>query len=193
MSTERFKLHALLLSLCVSGLLVPTTASSTPRPASLPHSASDESAQLSQAAFEPPPRQGSPSRTASGGSRDGSQCAQDSGAGFPLATLGAAEAVEITTDSRPTFRVQIPKTSAQSAELSLFDANGAGVYQTSLSLTNTPTIASVKLPDTAPALQPNQDYYWIFAVICTPGDRLQDRWVSGSIRYVETSASRLSD
>jgi hypothetical protein len=136
--------------------------------------------------FEPPPGQDRPDQTAGGGSRGGGRCPHDSIDEQPLTALVTKDPVYITSDPYPTVQIQVPQTMAETAEFSLFDANGNGVYQTSISLPAHSQVIDIHLPANEPALQPNQNYQWVFALVCEPNDRLQDRSISGWIRRVES-------
>jgi hypothetical protein len=92
---------------------------------------------------------------------------------------------------RPTFLVYVPRTSAENAEFSLSSRDGHGVYRTTVALTNTPNIISITLPTQAESLEIGKSYNWSFAIICNPSDRLEDRFVTGSVQRIELDLTRL--
>ncbi|MBD2033504.1 DUF928 domain-containing protein [Leptolyngbya sp. FACHB-321] len=147
--------------------------------------------QLTQS--NPPPRK-NPSGTASGGRRDSIVCPQD--AAMPktdagLIALSPTTKPGTTLAERPSFLVYVPKTSAKTAEFSLRDDNGRGVYRTTLDLTNTSGIIRLNLPAQAPPLNVGEQYTWSFAVVCDPNRRLNDRFVTGMVQRIEFDLTRL--
>jgi len=151
-----------------------------------------EMTQLAQS-NAPPPRK-NPGGTVSGGRRDPIVCPQDSGmprTGSELVALSPATKPGTTLAERPSFLVYVPKTSAKTAEFSLRDDNGRGVYRTTLNLTNTSGIISLSLPAQAPPLNVGEQYIWSFAVVCDPNRRLSDRFVTGMVQRIEFDSTRL--
>jgi hypothetical protein len=141
----------------------------------------------------PPPRT-NPGGTVSGGRRDPLACPQD--ASMPktdsgLIALSPTTKPGTTLAERPSFLVYVPKTSAKTAEFSLRDHNGRGVYRTSLALANTSGIISLRLPAQAPPLKVGEPYTWSFAVVCNPNNRLNDRFVTGMVQRIEFDPTRL--
>jgi hypothetical protein len=142
----------------------------------------------------PPPPPKNPGSSAPGGRRDRSACPQDTEAattGPILTALSPTTKPGLTLAERPTFLVYVPKTSAKTAEFSLRNQNGSGVYRTTLTLTNTPDIVSISLPSNAPALEIKKRYMWSFAVICNPSDRVEDQFVTGTVQRTELEPTRL--
>jgi hypothetical protein len=147
--------------------------------------------QLAQS--DPPPRK-NPDGTVSGGRRDLTVCPQD--AKMPktasgLIALSPTTKPGTTLAERPSFLVYVPKTSAKTAEFSLRDYNGRGVYRTTLNLNSTSGIISLSLPTQAPPLKIGEQYNWSFAVICNPNNRLNDRFVTGVVQRIEFDPVRL--
>jgi hypothetical protein len=140
----------------------------------------------------PPPPPKNPGSSVPGGRRDPNACPQDEpiGAGALLTALSPVNQAGLTLADQPTFLVYVPKTSAQTAEFSLRNREGRGVYRTTLALTN-PGLVSISLPPSVPPLAMSQPYTWAFAMICQPGDRLNDRFVTGSIQRTELDPTRL--
>jgi hypothetical protein len=149
--------------------------------------------QLAQSNPPPPPK--NPGSSSPGGRRDSSACPQDADTATTdqgLTALSPTTKPGLTLAERPTFFVFVPKTSAKTAEFSLRDRKGSGVYRTTLDLTKTPGIMSVNLPAQAPALEVGQEYLWSFAVICNPSDRIDDRFVTGTVQRITLEPTRLS-
>jgi hypothetical protein len=151
----------------------------------------------------PPPPRRNPGGSAAGGRRDPSACPQDGAASptsstatSPAATAPLLTALSPTTPpgstlaERPTFLVYVPRTNAETAEFSLRDQENRGVYRTTITLTQTPDIISISLPEQA-VLEVDRPYTWSFAVICNPDDRVEDRFVTGSVQRIELEPTRL--
>jgi Domain of Unknown Function (DUF928) len=84
-----------------------------------------------------------------------------------------------TTQSHPTFWFYVPFSTDGFASMRLVIQNettretiGEPIPITAKAL---PGIVSVSIPETAPALQPNQTYRWIFVLTCTGGTELAIR------------------
>ncbi|MGI0484016.1 DUF928 domain-containing protein [Pantanalinema rosaneae CENA516] len=135
------------------------------------------------ASFDPPPEQGSPAGTAGGGSRPAqSACFPQTSHLSGLTALSPTAYVGLTTRDRPTVHIYLPATTAQMAELSLFDAQGRGIYQTTVPISSTDTLVRFSFPSTAPILSADQPYYWAVALICNPNQRTDDWIIGGWIR-----------
>lgn len=148
--------------------------------------------QLAQS--NPPPPPTNPGSSSAGGRRDAAACPQDAIATTARPLLTALSPVAepgLTLAERPTFLVYVPATSAQTAEFSLRDQAGRGVYRTTVALTQTPTLVSISLPTQAAPLEGGKPYTWAFAIICNPDDRLEDRFVTGRVQRAELDAARL--
>lgn len=149
---------------------------------------------LNSASFEPPPRKDAPrSGTAGGGSRtDSLACASSIQTKTKtLTALSPGKHVGLSHNRRPVLFVYLPKTNAQVAELSLFDAKMNGIYQTNISVANNKGFIAIQLPDSAPSLVKNQPYYWSFALTCNPNDRTEDLVVGGWVEYRQLSQNLL--
>ncbi|MBM0744408.1 DUF928 domain-containing protein [Phormidium sp. CLA17] len=170
------------------GVIAPSIASPTQFQLS---SASQSTIQLAQSNPPPPPK--NPGRSSPGGRRNPSNCPQDAEApSSPLLTaLSPATKPGFTLAERPTFLVYVPKTSAKNAEFSLRSRGGRGIYRTTVALTNTPNLITLTLPAQAPPLTVEQPYTWLFAIICSPSDRLDDRFVTGMVQRIEFDSARL--
>lgn len=126
-----------------------------------------------------PPKRGAPSATTGGASR--SFCVTGK---TPLTVLTPSTALGLTTAAHPTFFLYVPKTAAKSAEFVLRDTDENDVYRATVALAGTPGIVSITLPNSAPVLEVNKDYRWFFSMICRPGDRLEDVFVSAWVQRV---------
>lgn len=133
--------------------------------------------------FDPPPDQGSPTGTAGGGSRPMQSACFPKATGWSgLVALSPTTYVGLTTHDRPTVRVYLPATTAQVAELSLFDAQGRGLYQTIVPISRTDSLMRFAFPAAAPVLSAQQPYYWTVALICNQNQRTDDWIIGGWIR-----------
>jgi hypothetical protein len=143
----------------------------------------------------PPPPPNNPGSSAAGGRRNLSTCPQDAIAattGSLLTALSPTTTTGLSLAERPTFLVYVPSTSAENAEFSLRSQEGRGVYRTTVSLTDTPNLISIPLPDQIAPLEIGRLYVWSFAIICNPDNRLEDQFVTGSIQRIELNPDRLS-
>jgi len=150
-------------------------------------------AQLAQS--NPPPPPTNPGSSAAGGRRDSSSCPQDAGAqasSLLLTALSPTMKPGFTLAERPTFLVYVPKTSAKNAEFSLRGRGRRGIYRTMVALTTTPNLIRITLPRQVLPLEVGKPYAWSFAIICNPSDRLDDRFVTGTVQRIELDAARLS-
>lgn len=109
------------------------------------------------------PRRGAPGNRRSAGKRDCIPETQNEKdiltAIIPKTNLG------LTIAERPTFWVYVPyaPNSSLSLEFSLKDGDKA-IYSETFSLTNTPGIVSIHLPDTVSNLEVDKSYTWHFKV-----------------------------
>lgn len=160
-----------------------------------PGTAGEVVPQLTQLAqSNPPPPRRNPDSSVSGGRRDPIVCPED--ASMPrtdsgLVALSPTARPGTTLAERPSFLVYVPQTSASTAEFSLRDYNGRGVYRTTLDLANTSGIVSLSLPAEAPPLEIGEQYTWSFTIICDPNYRLSDRFVTGTVQRIEFDPTRL--
>ena len=141
----------------------------------------------------PPPPPTNPGSSSAGGRRDPANCPQDTGAAAsPLLTaLSPTAKPGFTLVERPTFLVYVPKTSARNAEFSLRRRSGQGAYRTTVALTHTPDLIRITLPTQASPLEVGEPYTWSFAIICNPNDRLDDRFVTGTVQRITLDPTRL--
>lgn len=92
--------------------------------------------------------------------------------------------VGLTVSENPTFFVNLPSTSAKSAEFILFDSTNEVVYATTFALSTTPGVVSFTLPkdnNGQSVLEAGKRYHWVFSVICNPTDGGQNIEIIGEI------------
>ena len=78
-------------------------------------------------------------------------------------------AVDKTAVARPTFFVSLPSLPSATAQFTLQDEAGRKeLHNVDFKLTGKPGIVGVTLPESAPALQVGQKYFWQMAVACDP-------------------------
>jgi hypothetical protein len=136
------------------------------------------------AQIEPPPTSPAPSSTTSGGTRPAQACLKST-LKVPqrLIALNASKVIGFTQSDRPTLSIYIPRNTAQFLELSLFDEQKQGLYQTTLSIQNQSGLIGLPLPNDAPKLVKGKNYYWTVAVVCNINDRTEDQIIGGWIQY----------
>ncbi|TVQ20545.1 MAG: DUF928 domain-containing protein [Leptolyngbya sp. DLM2.Bin15] len=152
---------------------------------------------IHQVTFEPPPGQDRPDQTAGGGSRGSRQCPADMAAANSVDNMEAAsQAValhvvsgEETTVPYPTIDIQVPETSATAATFSFLTEEGHVLYEAVMPLDAVPDIVSVALPEHQPGLAVGERYYWMFALVCDPENRLLDVAIGGTVKRVGSHAS----
>lgn len=131
-----------------------------------------------------PPNRGAPMTTAGGASR--SSCVQG---GQSLTLLVPDSTLGLTLSAHPSFFVYVPPSQAKSAEFVIKDAADNDVYRATVPLSSKAGIVSLKLPQNAPGLEVGKDYRWYFSMVCRPGDRLEDVFVSAWIQRVTPDAA----
>lgn len=142
--------------------------------------------------FEPPPEDATPRGTAGGASRG--TCLQSGyreASGLEVAALMPESRHGLSVAERPTFFIAVSGNAIQ-AELSLWDEDYNGIYQTALSLTNVPGVVGIPLPADAPDLTPGKSYKWSLAVICDTNNRNRDAVVEGWVQRTEANANLLA-
>ncbi|HAX79974.1 MAG TPA: hypothetical protein DCY88_30100 [Cyanobacteria bacterium UBA11372] len=96
---------------------------------------------------------------------------------------------ELTTQAHPTIFLYIPDGTIVSAELSLWDRNQNGLYQTTVSLSGKSGIVGIELPDAAPSLEVGNRYKWSLALICDRTERSRDLVVEGWMQRTQLSST----
>jgi hypothetical protein len=100
-------------------------------------------------------------------------------------------AVDKTAVARPTFFVALPALPEGSAQFTLQDEAGRKqLHSVSFKLTGKAGIVGVTLPESAPALQVGQKYFWQMAVACDPDQPSKLSVISSWVERVPTPAAR---
>jgi len=91
--------------------------------------------------------------------------------------------VEKTTKAYPTWYFFVPYQPRLGIETEfvLIDETEKIIYQETFPLRDTPGILKFSLPVETTGLEVNQDYRWVFSVICNPRNRSGDATVNGWI------------
>ncbi|ACB51595.1 DUF928-containing protein [Crocosphaera subtropica ATCC 51142] len=128
---------------------------------------------------------GAPKKSAGGGTRsDDETCLTNEENEPPLVVLMPnRENKGKTASDTPTFYGYIPTTTATQGEFVLVDADNNEVYYTQFPLPSTPGIIKLEIPKTV-ALKPGS-YNWSLMVICDSRYRNRDKYVEGSLEYVD--------
>lgn len=140
--------------------------------------------------FEPAPGRDAPrGGTIGGGSRPvSSACLSNQSTKSAVFTaLSPSNHVGLTQKDRPNLFIHLPETTAETIELSLFDKDMKGMYQTNIPLSKSGGLVTIALPKDAPALAKDRSYYWTVALVCNSRDRTEDLVVGGWIEYTEPS------
>ncbi|WP_016948931.1 DUF928 domain-containing protein [Anabaena sp. PCC 7108] len=132
---------------------------------------------------------GSPQKTGGGATRGICQQVENSSPQPILTALIPATEKELTVAAYPTVLVKISESVTRKAELTLWDGEGNGIYQTIVDLTATPGITSFKIPKAAGALAVGKQYKWNLALICDPEERQRDIVLEGRLERVELSSA----
>ena len=146
------------------------------------------------AGFDPPPGQDAPKQTSGGGVRGGT-CPAEIGAAAnttPLTLLLPESGFGLTVNDRPTLMAYIPPTSATTVEFTIRDDEENYAYRTNIPVDSKGGVVSISLPANLPPLEAGKDYMWSVAMVCVPGDRLQDAVAQGYIRRVEADSNLMS-
>lgn len=151
--------------------------------------------------FTPPPSNGQPRTTRAGGKRD--QLCNQTTPTTPLRLLLPPSNEGHTTAAHPSFQVYIPETAAQNVFWKLEDQEGQYHYHTVQSIPQGSGIVTVKMPETAPALESGQSFKVSLAVICgtalDPSDPVVEGWItriaptSTLVANPEMSLARVAD
>jgi hypothetical protein len=131
---------------------------------------------------------GAPRRTVGGATRGGDMASCASGVPS-LTTLSPLNNVVTTIAANPTLFWYIPKTPAKSAEFVLFDNHRQIVYQTTLSLQETPGVVKLSLPKTV-TLGTDKQYKWKLALRCNPEKWWEDVALGGVIQRKELTSAQ---
>jgi hypothetical protein len=88
----------------------------------------------------------------------------------------------LTVSSNPTFFAYVPKTSAIAVEFTLKNQKEQRIYQQKVSLIDSPSIVSFRLPSTK-FLEVRKDYKWLISLVCETG-KSKDTFSEGIIRRI---------
>lgn len=181
-SLTRFSV-ALSLGLALSaGMVSPARSQSSP---ATPAQSTSSRGRV-RVTFEPP-KDGKPDSTVGGASR-GEPCPQElSSAGGCLKPLMPQSKDGLTVSERPTFLVYIPPNSANEIFFRLVGETNNYRYQTKITGTSGGGVVSIKLPDSAPALEVGKNYKWTAIATGAEGIRPDSPGVRGEIRRIEPS------
>jgi len=134
-------------------------------------------------------RQGLPGRRISGGVRmepPADSCFTDFDQSLvsvlPRNNLGT------TVESHPTFWFSLPETTgAKSVEFQLLNESDDLVYRTDVAVADSAGLSEFELPASAPALEIDQNYKWVFSLACNNGSQSPVLGLQGWIRRVTIS------
>lgn len=180
MAHQPFFRHSVVSLAAIAALTIPNLAS----PAAAQQPSQLRSAPIKLSLNFKVPKRGAPTITAGGASRSFCLAGRT-----PLTILTPNTNLGLTTSARPSFFVYVPKTAAKSAEFVLKDSSDEDIYRATVPLSGTPGVISLRLPDTAPALQVNKSYRWFFSMVCRPGDRLEDVFVGAWVQRSQPDAA----
>ncbi len=103
-------------------------------------------------------------------------------------------AVDKTTAAHPTFFVYLPSLPAGTAEFTLQDEAGVKeLYNVEFKVTGKPGIVGISLPNSAPALQVGQKYFWQVAVTCDPNEPSKLSSISSWVERVNSPTAAKGD
>jgi hypothetical protein len=132
-----------------------------------------------QLVFPPTGGRGTVSRTVGGGTRSGACISREK----PIALVPPNDLSTIA-GGQATLFLYLPKLWAKTAELSVTDASDRDLYAATIAMPKDAGVIQVSLPEKV-ALQPNQAYYWEFAIVCDPKDRTKDLVIGGVLWRTE--------
>lgn len=135
-----------------------------------------------------PPDSGRPDDTTNGSSRDGLRCLAEEPLMQPFLP---EEPYGLTLQARPEIAIDIPATSARQVLLAFRNESGSAVHRVILPVPATAGLASFRLPDNVPSLEPAQTYRWSLTFICgeyyRPGNPAVTGWVRRMLPTAETN------
>ncbi|HBL14229.1 MAG TPA: hypothetical protein DD379_23145 [Cyanobacteria bacterium UBA11162] len=137
-----------------------------------------------------PPDRGTPDDRKPAGTRG--DCEATSQPFTPLLPIAESGFTGFTITGYPTFWFYVPyKTSSvSSGKFVLEDEQGNLVYRLLFKLSETPGFVSVTLPNTEQALEPNQQYRWVFMLYCESQQSAKPDpiWYEGVVQRVDSPA-----
>lgn len=141
---------------------------------------------IAQVVYPPTEDRGAPSRTTGSGSRSDCGEAVAHSENTKLTALTPLNNVSTTVDPHPTLYFYVPASQPTQAELTLYNwtnRDRTPVYQTQLTLEQTPGIVKVTIPDTV-ELKSDQIYAWNLSIYCGSNTAQIDQYVDGWIERV---------
>ena len=140
-----------------------------------------------QITFEAP--QGTKPKQTVGGASRGEYCPHSATEqDLPLTPLLPVNSRSLTVESHPTMLVYVPETSANTALLSVRDADEDYDYQAMVEIGDGAGIVSVSLPNDAPALEIDREYQWSLILLCDNKLRPDSPVVQGDVMRVATDS-----
>lgn len=108
----------------------------------------------------------------------------------PVSSNTGLPYLERTLAAYPTWYFYVPYQPrlGRQIEFVLLDIDENILYQQIFTLSNTPGILRISLPDHISGLKINQAYRWVFSIVCNPSNRSGDATVNGWIERVESTA-----
>jgi len=144
--------------------------------------------------FNPPPDSATPQQGTAGASRSGEVCGSTQAAvkatGASVRVLRTWQNYGKTISAHPEILVYVPETSAREALFVLKNASKRTVGRMTVTLSGKAEIITIKLPETAPALEVGETYKWYFAVMC-PGSLRPNDPAEGLIKRIELDEALL--
>jgi hypothetical protein len=133
-----------------------------------------------------PPKRGLPGRREGAGTRG--TCMQGQKVLMPLTPVDGFSA---TASNNPSFFWYVPPTIARTAEFALLNSQDKQLYKTTINLTGEGGIVGFTLPESATSsvLEPDQDYYWQFSVICDSNQPSKNPFVEGVVQRIQPPAT----
>ncbi|MFK8183336.1 MAG: DUF928 domain-containing protein [Phormidesmis sp.] len=138
---------------------------------------------------------GAPSRTAGGGTR-GEWCEGNEWSEWSARALVPSNNVSTFSSEQASLWLHVSESfNNKTAEIYIQDvANNEAIYEQQIELTGLyeNSLVKVDLPELTavgtPLLEPGQEYYWDFSIICDPNNRAQDYVTQGLLHRVEADA-----
>lgn len=135
-------------------------------------------------------RQGLPGRRISGGVRmDPPADSCFSNFEQSLVAITPRTNLSYTREAHPTFWFSMPETTdAKAVEFRLFNEADDMVYRTPIQSGSAFGITEFRLPETAIALNANENYKWVLTLACNNGSSAPILGLEGQIRRIEVSS-----
>jgi len=129
-----------------------------------------------------PPDDTAPRESTGGASRTSGLCPEDPIGSDALVPLIPDTNHGYTVSDRPTIFVYVPETTASEAYFSLEDEDYMPVFQTTVPVPAGGGLVAISVPESAPTLEADKDYRWMFTLKCSDriraGYPLVGGWIS---------------